>query len=134
MELEIELQSKKQAEKREQHRIKLIVDGRPCYSLWHGSPEKLTDKMKSEAGLNFWYDMENTTKKAGHLKLNAYGNYNFYKWKMPKGCINTMQGKLKFDVEVGTIDEAQALLDHYRSNGRPAACTHKRGRHQVYKG
>lgn len=49
-----------------------------------------------------------------------------------KKIIQTVEGEAIFYIEVNTIDEAQALIDSYRNQGKEAYCLHKNNKHQVY--
>jgi len=40
--------------------------------------------------------------------------------------------QLYFSAEVSSSDEAQALLDYERAQGRVACCLHEDGKHQIY--
>ena len=49
-----------------------------------------------------------------------------------KNCFWYLGKLVVFRQQVDSEDEAQALLDYNRSQGRVSCCTHYNGKHQVY--
>jgi hypothetical protein len=49
-----------------------------------------------------------------------------------KNSIEYLGRVLMFNRELDSEDEAQTLIDYYRSLGGEAACLHEHGKHQLY--
>jgi len=78
------------------------------------------------------WDYKKEIKKRKKQTMNFETFDQFKEKTMLNKTIMYFSQELEFKKEVETIDEAQALLDYEKRQGRTACATHYNGKHQVY--